>query len=277
MDDSLSLATTVDFVALSPSAENAADFALSSTKRARESCAESLTGVATDAAEDRRDDAPAADEVASRAVHAEPGSPPALSIARTIAAPGPLQIIEALLFSTDAPLSPGRLAELAGVSSGQVPELVEELNQRYESAQLSFRIERIAKGFQMLTLPIFAPVLARLDQQHGQSRLSEAMLETLAIVAYKQPLIRADIEAIRGVACGDGLARLREMGLVKVVGRAEIVGRPMLYGTTKRFLDLFGLADLDDLPPMEALSLKRAAAANAGVSLDRPPIAAAGA
>ena len=88
--------------------------------------------------------------------------------------------------------------------------------------------------------------------------MSQAALETLSIVAYKQPVIRANVEAIRGVACGEVIARLRDMGLVRVLGRAEVVGRPLLYGTTRRFLNVFGLADIDDLPPMEALRLKSA-------------------
>ncbi|HUU97350.1 MAG TPA: SMC-Scp complex subunit ScpB [Phycisphaerae bacterium] len=167
------------------------------------------------------------------------------------------QVIEALLFASDTPLSAARLAELA--RAGTPTEIrihIEQLNQKYAEAGLSFRIEAIARGYQMLTLPAFRPWLDKLDKQRSQTRLSPAALETLSIVAYKQPVIRAEIEAIRGVACGDLLIRLREMGLVRVVGRAEVVGRPMLYGTTRRFLDVFGLASLDDLPPLEAHTLK---------------------
>mgnify|MGYP005835883679 CR=1 FL=1 len=171
----------------------------------------------------------------------------------------PEQIIEALLFASDTPLSPTRLAELAGITSLRDVRLhIAELNAKYLAAKLSFRIEEIARGFQMLTQPAFQPWLARLAQQQAQTRLSPAALETLSIIAYKQPVIRADIEAIRGVGCGEVLNRLRELGLVRIVGRAEIVGRPLLYGTTRKFLDVFGLADLDDLPPLEALALRRA-------------------
>lgn len=171
----------------------------------------------------------------------------------------PEQVIEALLFASDAPLSLTRLAELAGITSLRDVRLhIAELNAKYMAARLSFRIEEIARGFQMLTQPAFQPWLARLAQQQAQTRLSPAALETLSIIAYKQPVIRADIEAIRGVGCGEVLNRLRELGLVKIVGRAEIVGRPLLYGTTRKFLDVFGLADLDDLPPLEALALRRA-------------------
>lgn len=170
----------------------------------------------------------------------------------------PAQIVEALLFASDAPLSAARLAELSGMGSAKrVRQHVETLNAKYAAAGLSFRIESIARGYQMLTLPAYQPWLTKLDKHRGQTRLTPAALETLSIVAYKQPVIRADVEAIRGVACGEVLNRLREMGLIKIIGRAEIVGRPMLYGTTRKFLDVFGLADLDDLPPMESLTLRR--------------------
>jgi segregation and condensation protein B len=171
----------------------------------------------------------------------------------------PAQIIEALLFSADTPLSLSRLSELVGVrSTTEVRLHIADLNDKYTAAGLSFRIEEIARGYQMMTRPQFKPWLARLVKQQAQTRLSAAALETLSIVAYKQPVIRADIEAIRGVACGEVLNRLRELGLVRIVGRAEIVGRPMLYGTTRKFLDIFGLADLEDLPPMEMLTVRRA-------------------
>lgn len=171
----------------------------------------------------------------------------------------PAQVIEALLFASDTPLSAGRLAELAGTGSVKdVRGYIEELNKKYAAAVLSFRIEEIACGYQMMTLPVYRPWLAKLDAQRGRTRLSPAALETLSIVAYKQPIIRADVEAIRGVACGEVVNRLREMGLVRIIGRAEIIGRPMLYGTTRKFLDVFGLADLDDLPPLEMLNLRRA-------------------
>lgn len=168
------------------------------------------------------------------------------------------RVIEALLFASDTPLGAARLGDLAGVSTTRgVRALIDFLNQQYESAGLSFRIEEIARGFQMLTIPEYRTYVQRLNNQRSHTRLTDAVLETLSIVAYKQPIIRSEVEAIRGVACGEVLNRLREMGLVRVVGRAEIVGRPMLYGTTKKFLDVFGLADLDDLPAMESLGLRR--------------------
>ncbi|TWT45446.1 hypothetical protein RAS1_18710 [Phycisphaerae bacterium RAS1] len=188
-------------------------------------------------------------------------SEPAAPAAAAADAPSARQIIEAMLFSSDAPLSAARLADfLDGTPVRVVHGLIDELNATYAASGLSFRIQEIAGGYRMLTLPDFQPWVARLNKHRSQTRLTGAALEALSIVAYKQPIIRAEVEAIRGVACGEVLNRLREMGLVKIAGRAEIVGRPLLYATTRKFLDLFGLADLNDLPPMEALTLKRAPA-----------------
>lgn len=201
--------------------------------------------------------------IAETAQPADPAAMPVRLVPAQTDEPSRAAVIEALLFSTDVPLSAARLGELlGGVSVGEVRRHVEELNARYERAGLSFRIEPIARGYQMMTLPQYKPWIARLVRQHAETRLGEAALETLAIIAYKQPIIRADIDAIRGVSCSEVLARLREMGLVRVVGRAEVVGRPLLYGTTRRFLDVFGLSDLKDLPPMESFKLRPKAAAS---------------
>ncbi len=135
----------------------------------------------------------------------------------------------------------------------KVREAIDELNDAYESTDRSFRIERVAGGLQMLTLPRFAEDIARLKGVRNQSRLSQAALETLAIIAYRQPILRADLESIRGVACGEVLRGLMERRLVRIAGRAEELGRPMLYGTTKEFLEVFGLATLDDLPQAKEL------------------------
>ena len=127
-------------------------------------------------------------------------------------------------------------------------QTIEQLNAVYESSGRSFRIDAVASGWQVLTLPDFGPLLGRLRGERQQSRLSQAALETLAIVAYRQPLLRADLESIRGVACGEVLKSLMDRRLVRIVGRAEEIGRPMLYGTTKEFLRIFGIANLNDLP-----------------------------
>jgi segregation and condensation protein B len=164
------------------------------------------------------------------------------------------QVLEAILFSTDMPLSAGKLAEIVGVDSTKPVKLcIEELNKGYEERRAAYRIEERAGGYQLLTLPQYAQYIERLVRKKDEGRLTPAGLETLAIVAYKQPLTRAGIEAIRGVACGEVLRSLMEHNLVKIVGRAEEVGRPMLYGTTRYFLEVFGLANLRDLPKADAL------------------------
>jgi segregation and condensation protein B len=161
-------------------------------------------------------------------------------------------VVEAVLFSTDAPLSSGKIAQILGIgTAGDVKRHIESLNRRYTESGSAFRIDEIAGGFQMFTLPDYNPWIAKMHRARAESRLSQAALETLAIVAYKQPIMRADIEAIRGVAVGDMLVRLRDMKLIKIVGRAEELGRPLLYGTTKRFLEVFGLSSLADLPKLE--------------------------
>jgi segregation and condensation protein B len=164
-----------------------------------------------------------------------------------------LGILEALLLSTQHPLTANRLAELLGVKSVKpVRRAVAELNGQYESAGRAFRIEQVAGGYQILTLPKYGPALKLLHQREADTRLTKAALETLAIIAYKQPILRADIEAIRGVACGETIRSLMEKHLVRIDGRAEVPGRPILYGTTKRFLELFGLDSLKDLPDPES-------------------------
>jgi len=162
--------------------------------------------------------------------------------------------VEAILFASDTPLPAQRIAqvaELPGVAA--VKRAIRALNERYEQAGSAFRIEAIAGGYQMLTLSQYHDVLGRLFKARSESRLSQAAMETLAIIAYRQPILRADIEAIRGVASGEVIRTLLERQLVKIMGRAEVLGRPMLYGTTKRFLEVFGLSSLQDLPNVQEL------------------------
>jgi len=166
-------------------------------------------------------------------------------------------LIEALLFSTHHPLTAGRLAELVDVKSTRpIRRAIKALNDRYESARGSFRIEQVAGGFQMLTLSEFGPLVKKLVQRDADAKVSPAAMETLAVIAYKQPILRADIEAIRGVACGETIRSLMEKRLVKIAGRAEVPGRPILYGTTKRFLEIFGLNALSDLPKHDSRDAK---------------------
>jgi segregation and condensation protein B len=163
-------------------------------------------------------------------------------------------ILEALLFSTHHPLTGQRLGELLDVKSQKaIKKAVQALNALYEETGRTFRVEQVAGGYQLLSLPEYGDVLKRLHQKEGDAKLTKAALETLAIIAYKQPILRADIEAIRGVACGETIRSLMEKHLVNIAGRAEEPGRPILYGTTKRFLQLFGLNNLKDLPQSEEL------------------------
>lgn len=160
-------------------------------------------------------------------------------------------VIEAVLFASDEPLSEDRLADIVGVTPKQIKENVKILNEKYQQNNNAFRIEQIAGGYQMQTLPAYSLWLKKLIRVRSDNKLTPATLETLAIIAYKQPIIRADIESIRGVAVGDIVRNLMDKGLVKITGRAEILGRPMLYGTTKKFLEVFGLNSLKDLPKIE--------------------------
>jgi segregation and condensation protein B len=167
-----------------------------------------------------------------------------------------LAALEALLFSTQHPLTAGRLGELLDCSSTRpIRRAIKELNDQYEQSGRAFRVEQVAGGYQLLTLPQFNDQVNKLHQREGDAKLTKAALETLAIIAYKQPILRAEIESIRGVACGETIRSLMEKHLVKIAGRAEEPGRPILYGTTKRFLELFGLNSLKDLPQAGELKM----------------------
>jgi len=162
-------------------------------------------------------------------------------------------VIEAVLFASDEPLTALRLANIVEITEKQIREHIESLNNKYQSNNSAFRIQQIAGGFQMLTLCHYNNWLKKLLRDRSENKLSPAALETLAIISYKQPIIRADIEAIRGVAAGEMIRSLMYKGLVKVTGRAEVLGRPMQYGTTKKFLEVFGLSSLKDLPKIDEL------------------------
>ncbi len=158
-------------------------------------------------------------------------------------------VIEALLLTAGAPLSVERLKSLTEIEdASEIRAIVEGLRVEYRESGRAFTVEEVGHGFRLLTLPEYAPWLDRLKKRETMTRLSPAALETLAIVAYRQPVLRADVEKIRGVDVGGALRSLVERGLVKVVGRAEEPGSPMLYGTTRRFLTVFGLNSLTDLP-----------------------------
>ena len=162
--------------------------------------------------------------------------------------------IEALLFASDAPLSIGRLSSITGESSMKtIKEALGELEKFYRSCDRSFGIAEVAGGYQITTLPEYASTVSLLFKSRRKAKLSQAALETLAIVAYRQPISRTSVEAIRGVNCDGVLATLTERELIAIIGRGEGLGRPFLYSTTSRFLEYLGLKDIRDIPDMEEL------------------------
>lgn len=161
----------------------------------------------------------------------------------------PRRRLEAVLFLAREPLSSRKLSQFAGLADGtEARQMIRELNQGYDSGGRAFRIEPVAGGFQLRTRPQFAPWIRRLKHIAQPPRLSSPMLETLAVVAYRQPIIKAEVEAIRGVGSGEILRQLLEGGWIKMAGRSSELGRPFLYATTRKFLTEFGLNTLDDLP-----------------------------
>ncbi|MDH4224253.1 MAG: SMC-Scp complex subunit ScpB [Deltaproteobacteria bacterium] len=167
-----------------------------------------------------------------------------------------MKVVEAVLFSTPDVLSSKQIADVLGndFPTQKVRSLVDLLNEEYQSTDRTFRIQRVAEGFQMRTLPMYKTWLTRLEPLKPL-RLSQAAMETLAIVAYRQPVIRADIDYLRGVDSSHNLRSLLEKKLIHIAGKDTGPGRPILYTTTKKFLGLFSLNDLKDLPTVEELNL----------------------
>ena len=162
--------------------------------------------------------------------------------------------LEAALLLADEPIPARRIAEAAGLAeASEVRRLIERLKELYDAAGTAFQVEELAGGYQLLTRPRYHTWLARLKRTGHELRLSPAALETLAVIAYKQPITRAEVESIRGVACAEIVRMLMEKGLVRMAGRHDSLGRPQLFGTTKKFLQAFGLNTLKDLPEVEAL------------------------
>jgi segregation and condensation protein B len=178
-------------------------------------------------------------------------------------------LIEAILFAAHEPLSlkeirtmvakPDETADPAladpyrKIKEGAITAAIEELKVDYTQQGRSFQIQEVAGAFQLVSQAQFAPWLKSLVGEDRPHRLSQASLETLAIIAYRQPITRAEIEKVRGVNVDGVMQTLLERGLVSITGRAEIVGRPMLYGTTRQFMEHFGLKDLNELPAVEEL------------------------
>lgn len=164
------------------------------------------------------------------------------------------RIIEALLFASDAPLSASDLCRAEeGLDEDAVEAAIQALRAEYDATERAFQIYELGGGYQILTRPEFAPVLERFETVPQPARLSGPALEVLAIIAYRQPIGRAEIEEIRGVGSAGTLRTLQERGLIEVVARGEGLGRPLLYGTTSKFLDHLGLRSIHDLPRPEDL------------------------
>jgi segregation and condensation protein B len=181
------------------------------------------------------------------------------------------RVVEALLFSAQKPLSIREMAvaikgagaedelspnEFGRVTEAEMAAAIEQLKIEYIQEQHAFQIVEKAEGWQLATDPAFAPWVRQLFPAPKPARLSAPALETLAIIAYRQPITRADVEAVRGVNIDGVLQTLMERGLVKIAGRAEIPGRPLVYETTQFFLDHFGLRSLDELPNVEELRVR---------------------
>ncbi|MGB1656706.1 MAG: SMC-Scp complex subunit ScpB [Longimicrobiales bacterium] len=164
------------------------------------------------------------------------------------------QIVEAVLFASDAPLTADEIARADEMlDEDQVEEALQFLRAEYDDAARSFQIHELAEGYQILTRPEYAPYLERFDNVPRSSRLSGPALETLAIIAYRQPIGRLEVEYIRGVSAAGVIRTLQDRRLIDVVGRAEGLGRPLLYGTTTFFLEHFGFGSLEDLPRPDEL------------------------
>ena len=163
------------------------------------------------------------------------------------------KIVEALILASSEPVTPARLADIVPrLTPAKAKKLVAELREEYQGLDLGFEIWEVAGGYQLRTIPEYASYVKQLYKERAL-RLSRAALETLAVIAYKQPVTRAEVEHIRGVDVGAVLRSLVERKLVRIAGHREIPGRPMLYGTSKRFLEVFGLNKLEDLPTLRDL------------------------
>ena len=157
--------------------------------------------------------------------------------------------LKAVLFLAKEPLNSRKLSEYANLADGtEARTLVTQINQQLDRDGRAFRVVMVAGGYQMVTRPKFSKWLRRNEYVPGEVRLSAPAMETLAVVAYQQPVMRAEVEAIRGVSCGEMLSQLLNRDLVRISGRSDELGRPYLYNTTKRFLQLFGLKSIDKLP-----------------------------
>ncbi|MCX5710184.1 MAG: SMC-Scp complex subunit ScpB [Candidatus Omnitrophica bacterium] len=161
-------------------------------------------------------------------------------------------VIEALLFASEKPVMLEQIKKaLDNLDSEEIKRLIAELRSDYESSGRGMRIVEVAGGYQMTTFPGFATFLRKMYRERQADRLSRPALETLAIIAYKQPLTRAEIESLRNVNVDGVMKSLTDKFLIRITGRKKVAGRPFVYGTTRQFLEHFGLKSLDELPKME--------------------------
>lgn len=160
------------------------------------------------------------------------------------------QLVEAFIFAADSPLSLDRLSALIEEPKAKIRPVVEQLQQQYLDSECGFYLAEVAGGYQFRTVVELAPWLRKLRKERAP-RFSRAALETLAIIAYRQPATRADIEYLRGVDSGGVMKTLLDKNLLRILGKKDVPGRPLIYGTSRHFLELFGLRDLADLPTLK--------------------------
>ncbi|MDI6889799.1 MAG: SMC-Scp complex subunit ScpB [Thermodesulfovibrionales bacterium] len=170
-----------------------------------------------------------------------------------------ISVFEALLFLSGEPITPSTIKDVIELPESEIKRLMEELMAQYKERNTGLLIVEIANGYQMVTNPEYSEWVKKFKSAHLSSRLSIPALETLAIIAYRQPIIRAEIEQLRGVNSDSAIRTLLDRRLIRVIGRKEAPGRPFLYGTTKEFLQCFGLKDLTELPTLKDLVREEAA------------------
>ncbi|MBN2542903.1 SMC-Scp complex subunit ScpB [bacterium] len=164
-----------------------------------------------------------------------------------------VNVIEALIFASPSPIAVKRLTEISGLNQKEIEHRIKQLNESYEKENRTFRIRYVAGGYQFFTLPAMSPFIKKLFQKRSQPHLTQAALEVLAIIAIMQPVTKPVIDTIRHIDSRYLVVSLLEKGLITVKGRDKSPGKPFLYGTTFKFLQLFGLKDIDELPKAEEL------------------------
>jgi len=163
-------------------------------------------------------------------------------------------LVEALLFASSKPLSTDNLSEVSGLDKARIREILSTLKEEYSSQSRGFSLEEIAEGFQLRSDARFSAQIGKLFAARSRRRMTRSSLESLSIIAYRQPVTRAEIEHIRGVDSGAVIKTLLSLSMIRILGRKEAPGRPILYGTTREFLEYFGLRDIESLPTLEEVT-----------------------